>query len=111
MTSYRVIIQPAAATEIEQSYLRIAAEAPETAARWYNGLLDAIESLSAHPRRCALAPENAAFEYEIRHLLYGRKGRRYRALLTVVDDAVHVLHFRHWAQQPMAIGEILSPRR
>ncbi len=41
MTTYRVIIQPAAATEIEQAYLRIAADAPETATRWYNGLLGA----------------------------------------------------------------------
>ncbi len=110
MTTYRVIIQPAAAAEIEHAYLRIAAEAPETAARWYNGLLDAIESLSAHPRRCSLAPENSAFEYEIRYLLYGRKGRRYRVLLTVLEDAVHVLHFRHWAQQTMAAGEIRGPQ-
>ena len=49
MTAYRVILQPAAAAEIEQAYLRIAEEAPETAVRWYNGLMDAIESLSAHP--------------------------------------------------------------
>ena len=110
MTTHRVIIQPSAEAEIEQAYLRIAAEAPETAARWYYGLLNAIESLSEHPQRCSVAPENDAFEYEIRHLLYGRKGRRYRVLLTVVGDTVHVLHFRHWAQQPMAAREILAPR-
>lgn len=111
MTTYRVIIQPPVETEIEQAYLRIAEEAPETAARWYYGLLDAIESLSDHPKRCSLAPENSAFEYEIRHLLYGRKGRRYRVLLIIVGDVVHVLHFRHWAQQRMAAGEIQIPRR
>ncbi len=110
MTAYRVIIQPSAEAEIEQAYLRIAREAPETAARWYCGLLDAIESLSDHPRRCSLAPENSAFEYEIRHLLYGRKGRSYRVLLTVVGDAVHVLHCRHWAQQSMTASEIRGPR-
>ena len=107
--TFRVTIQPAAEVEIEQAYLRIAAEAPETAARWYNGLLDAIQSLDSLPSRCGLAPENAAFEYEIRHLLYGRKGRRYRALFTVVDDTVHVLHFRHWAQRTMAASEIQRP--
>ncbi len=110
MTIYRVIIQPPAETEIEQAYLRIAADAPETAARWYYNLFDAIESLSAHPKRCSLAPENGAFEYEIRQLLYGRKGRTYRALLTVVGDTVHVLHFRHWAQRTMAANEIRRPR-
>jgi plasmid stabilization system protein ParE len=106
---YRVVIQPPAQADIEATYLRIAAEAPETAVRWYNGLIDAIESLSLHPRRCALAPENPAFEHEIRHLLYGRTGRRYRVLFTVVDDRVHVLHFRHWAQRTMSAKEILPP--
>ncbi len=104
--TFRVIVQPPAEDEIETAYLRIAADAPETAARWYNWLMDAIESLSSHPRRCSIAPENAAFDLEIRQLLYGRKRRSYRALLTIVGDEVHVLHFRHWAQRPMRRGEI-----
>lgn len=107
--SYRVVVQPAAETEIEQAYERIAAEAPMNAARWYNGLMDAIASLSSYPNRCGLAPEDPAFDLEIRQLLYGRKGRRYRTLLTVVGDTVHVLHFRHWAQRPMFAGEIQKP--
>ena len=107
--TYRVIIQPPAEVEIERAYLRIAADAPETAARWYNGLLDAIESLSSLPSRCNLALENEVFDLEIRHLLYGRKGRRYRALFTIVEDTVHVLHFRHWAQRPMTAEELRTP--
>ncbi len=107
--TFQVIVQPPAEIEIEQAYLRIAAEVPETAAHWYNGLLDAIASLDSLPSRCSLAPENAVFEYEIRHLLYGRKGRRYRVLFTVVDETVHVLHFRHWAQRTMAASEIRRP--
>ena len=106
--TYRVIIQPAAGQEIEQAYIKIAAEAPVAAARWYNGLMEAIESLSSHPTRCSLAPESASFDLEIRHLLYGRKGRRYRALLTIAGDTVHILHFRHWAQRPMTAGDIQS---
>ncbi len=104
--TFTVIVQPPAGVEIERAYLTIAAEAPETAARWYNGLMDAIESLSSLPARCSLAPENDAFDLEIRHLLHGRKGRRYRALFTIVGDNVHVLHFRHWAQRPMIAEEI-----
>ncbi len=64
--TYQVIIQPPAGVEIERAYLRIAANAPETAARWYNGLLDAIESLSSLPARCNIAPENDAFAFEIK---------------------------------------------
>lgn len=107
--TFQVIIQPPAEAEIENAYLRIAVEAPETAVRWYNGLREEIASLSSLPTRCSLAPEDAAFEYEIRHLLYGRKGRRYRILFTIVDDRVHVLHFRHWAQRPMGSEEIQGP--
>lgn len=84
--TYRVIVQPPAEAEIENAYLRIAPDAPEAAARWYNRLLNAVESLSSHPERCSLAPENAAFDLEIRQLLYGRKGRSYRTLLTIVGD-------------------------
>lgn len=104
--TYRVIVQPPAEGEIEQVYLRIAQRAPQAAASWFNGLLEAIRSLADFPQRCALAPENDAFEEEIRQLLYGRKGRRYRALFTTVGDEVHVLHFRHWAQRPMKPEEI-----
>ncbi len=107
--TFTVIIQPPAEAEIERAYLTIAAEAPETAARWYNGLWDAIESLSLLPARCAVAPESDVFGLEIRQLLYGRKRRRYRVLFTVADDDVHVLHFRHWAQRPMTADEIQIP--
>ncbi len=107
--TYEVIIEPPAEIEIEQAYLKIAADAPMAAARWYNGLLDAIERLSSHPKRCSLAPEDSAFELEIRQLLYGRKGQRYRALLTITEDTVHVLHFRHWAQAAMTADEIQKP--
>lgn len=107
--TYRVIVQPEAEREIERAYLRIAAEAPRTAARWFAGLFDAIASLSSRALHCSLAPETRFFEREIRHLLYGRKGRKYRVLYTVVDDTVHVLHFRHWAQRTLAPDEVRKP--
>lgn len=106
--TYRVVIQPSAGVEIEQAYLRIALDAPDTATRWYNDLLVAIESLASFPLRCSLAPEDEAFNVKIRHLLYGRKRRRYRALFTIAKDTVHVLHFRHWAQRPMTRDEVKS---
>ena len=33
----------------------------------------ACDSLSELPHRCALAPENAEFPFEVRQLIYGRK--------------------------------------
>jgi hypothetical protein len=43
-------------------------------------------------QRCALAPENARFPFEVRHLLYGRKPHIYRIIFTVEGDTVSVLH-------------------
>ncbi|MEE9295680.1 MAG: type II toxin-antitoxin system RelE/ParE family toxin [Phycisphaerae bacterium] len=68
---YRVIIQPEAQADMESSYGWIAEESPTRAARWYNGLLDAVEGLKQFPQRCGLAPENDTFKQEIRQLLYG----------------------------------------
>lgn len=46
------------------------------------------------PERCPLAPENDAFEVEIRQLIY----RSHRVLFTVLGSRVHILHIRHVRQ-------------
>ena len=51
---------------MEAAYEWIAERAPLTAARWYNRLLQAIESLADYPARCSLAPEDEFFPEEIR---------------------------------------------
>ena len=75
--------------------------AGETGIRWFAGLQDAIASLTEFPARCPLAPENAAFAFEVRHLLYGRKPQVYRILFTIEDQTVYVLHIRHGRRQPL----------
>jgi len=75
--------------------------AGETGLRWFVALQDAIASLAEFPQRCPLAPENAAFPFEIRHLLYGRKPHVYRILFTIEDHSVYVLHIRHGRRQPL----------
>jgi plasmid stabilization system protein ParE len=59
--TYQVIIEAPAQADIEEVYRRLAADSLEQAARWYNGLVDAITSLATLPQRCAFAPENAFF--------------------------------------------------
>jgi len=58
----------------------------------------AIQSLATFPTRCSRAPENDAFEEEIRHLLNGKRGGVYRILFTIKDDVFSVLFIRHSAQ-------------
>ena len=79
---YYLVIQPPALDEIENAYLWIKAEAPQSADHWFDGLMAKLETLKEFPERCGLAEENEYFEDEIRQLLYGRRGGVYRILFT-----------------------------
>jgi len=81
--TYRVEVTDQAEAEAEEAYLWILERAPEAAARWWNGLEEAILSLEEMPARCPLAPENDELEEEIRELLYGKRQHRYRILFTI----------------------------
>ena len=76
------------------------------AQRWYQQLREAIESLTNHPERCPLAPENEYFEEEIRHLLYGRRHGVYRILFTIQEETVFVLAVHHGARQPLQPADL-----
>jgi plasmid stabilization system protein ParE len=69
--------------------------------RWFLALQDAIASLAEFPERCPMAPESAAFPFEVRHLLYGHPPHVYRILFTIEDKTVYVLQIRHGRRQPL----------
>jgi plasmid stabilization system protein ParE len=73
----------------------ISQQAGEAGMRWFQGLEKAISSLAAFPVRCPIAPENEAFPFEIRHLLYGRRPHVYRLIFTVESETVYILHIWH----------------
>lgn len=101
---YTVILQPAAEEEIEAGYLYLLSEASvAVAVRWFNQLEQAIETLEAMPRRCAVAPESSYFELEIRQLLVDP----YRILFTIAGKEVHVLHVRHASRRRLGETEAL----
>ena len=104
MTTFRVIIQPSASAEMEAAFLWIADHSPEAAVKWFNELQIAIQGLETFPKRCPLAPENDAFQEEIRQLIYGRRTGRYRIFFTIRSDAVHILHVRHGARDYLEPG-------
>ncbi len=76
---YLVEVSPAALAEAEAAYQWIANSSQANAARWFNGLLDAIISLESNPRRCSLARESGLLPAEVRQLVYGL----YRILFVV----------------------------
>ena len=81
--TYRVIIQPQAEADIETAYLWKRDNAPQAAARWFAGIVEAIDSLDQFPARCPLAPENEHFTQEIRQFLHGPRNDVYRILFTI----------------------------
>jgi plasmid stabilization system protein ParE len=97
--TYQVVVQPSAQAEMEAAYEWTAERAPMSAARWYNGLIDALRSLADNPERCPLAPENECFPEEIRNLIYSKRRNAYRIIFTIRSDMVHVLHVRRGARQ------------
>ena len=73
----------------------------DAAARWFNGLEEAIYSLGDHPRRCPVAPEGRKMKRQLRHLLYGKSPYVYRVIYEVDErrQIVWVLHVRHGARR------------
>lgn len=98
MTFY-VEMTVTATAEAEEAHLWKLQRSAVSAAKWYNGLVDAIDSLSAYPERCSLAPESETFGKEIRQLMYGKHQGTWRILFEVRGDTVYVLHIRHGRQQ------------
>jgi plasmid stabilization system protein ParE len=96
--TYRVLLTDRAASDLDEAYRWYAERSEEGAVRWYDGFVDALATLERNPERCALARENRKFSIEIRQLPYGRR-RNWRALFTVREDAVVVLHIRHTARR------------
>jgi plasmid stabilization system protein ParE len=118
VTDYELVITDVADGEIDAiaDWLALNVSA-EYAGRWYEGLRDALRTLTFMPRSHAIAPENPRYEYEVRRLLYyGPSKRRghsvYRVLFHVIEPGtgdepgiVRVLHVRHGARQAEGIDE------
>jgi len=105
---YKLIIQPSASVDLEESYRWIAERSPARAPGWFNRFIKALTSLQTNPERCEIAPESKSVGVIIRQLLYGRRGGVYRALYTIRGQEVHVLHIRHAAREYMTQEEFFS---
>lgn len=106
--AYKPIILPQAEADIAEAFIYLSEGAPEAATRWYHLIKTEIESLSAMPARCPLAPEAAKLGLELRHLLYGKRPGIYRIVFRIVEEAqeVHILAVRHGARKSLTDEEI-----
>lgn len=95
--NYRVVITATAKSNLREYYQRAAENALETAANWLNRFHAALQTLSTQPDRCPVAAENSLVESEVRQFNFGRRVGTYRALFTIVNNEVQILHIRRAA--------------
>jgi toxin ParE1/3/4 len=90
--AYRVEITTRAQRDLANLYRRIAVETSAQAAKWFNGMAEAVSSLEEYPRRNPATSENRAW----RHLLYGKKPYVYRIVYKIEEETstVYILHIR-----------------
>jgi plasmid stabilization system protein ParE len=106
--TYRVIVTPAAESDLRTAYRYIRSQAPRAAREWIRRARQAAKSLARHPERCPLAPESASFHQPIRELFFGSGNRgTYRFLYVVFEEekSVYILHVRHGSMLPLSPGE------
>lgn len=105
---YRVVVTRKAKDDLRHYFTVAAVHAPETAARWLHGFEVALQTLSTNPMRCPLAPENGLVEPPIYQFLYGRRSSRYRALFTIEESSVLILHVRRGTMDKAAETDLFG---
>jgi toxin ParE1/3/4 len=106
--AYHVEFTDRARRDLHYLYTQINAAESSAAARWFNGLEDALHGLEQFPRRCPLAPEGKKAKTPLRHLLYGNKPHVYRAIYKIDEQkkTVYILTIRHGAMEEALPDEL-----
>ena len=106
--THPVIVTQKVKDDLRHYYAVAAGHAPETAARWFNRFEKALQTLSTHPTRCPLAPENDLVDQPVYQFFYGKRSARYRALFTIEGDRVFVLHIRRGTMDKAAEADLFG---
>jgi toxin ParE1/3/4 len=106
--TYRVEFAARAVRDLEILYVEKNAAESDAAARWYNGLEQAVYALASHPYRCPVAPEAQRAKRKLRHLLYGKKPHVYRVIYEIdkLRQTVWVLTIRHGAPRKLKTSDL-----
>jgi len=88
---YRVEITATAERDLAAIHAYIAADDPEAARAWLEGLEQHAATLERFPNRCPVIPEAADLRCDYRHLMHGP----YRILFRVKGRTVFVVRIFH----------------
>jgi plasmid stabilization system protein ParE len=100
---YTVEVSRAALADIEEAYQWLFERSPQGAARWFNRLMDATESLRQSPERCRVVPDVEGRGAEVRQLLVGSPPGVYRVFFSIHEELVRIHHVRHAARESSGI--------
>jgi len=106
--TYIVEFAARAARDLEILYMEKNAAESQAAARWYNGLEQAVDAIALFPNRFPLAPEARGAKRKLRHLLYGKMPHVYRVIYEVEESrqTVWVLTIRHGARRKLKVSTL-----
>lgn len=94
--AYRVVVTDKAEADIESILKWFDQQsATQAGARWYAQFVAKLETLENHPERCPIAVESVDIGQEIRELLLGRRGYKYRVFFKMSGRSVVVLRVWH----------------
>ena len=85
---------PSAKADIFEIRAWLLENAPDQADAWLWACSEASTSLRNHPLRCRISDESAAFDAQVRELLFGDTRNVYRMLFTVAGSKVNILRVR-----------------
>jgi plasmid stabilization system protein ParE len=102
MSPYTVVVLPRAARDVDSILAWLGKRSLLGAQRWTKALDSAKLRLSEDPVKFPLIKERIRFPFEVRDVLFKTpKGRRYRAIFTIVGDEVRILRVRRPGQRPI----------
>lgn len=106
--TYHVELADRAVRDLETLYVEKNAAESQAAARWYNGLEEAIYALATYPYRCPIVSETRTVKRKLRHLLYGNRPHIYRIIYEIDErrQTVWVLTIRHAARRKVKASEL-----
>jgi toxin ParE1/3/4 len=107
--TYLVEFAARAVCDLEILYIEKNAAESHAAARWYNGLEQAVYALASHPNRCPIVPEARRAKRKLRHLLYGNRPHIYRVIYEIDEgrQTVSVLAIRHGSRRRIKPGDLV----
>ncbi len=99
---YQLRILKRAEADAHKIYEWIEERSPQGAQRWFIAFETAANKLLDNPFLWSLAPENELVDYEVRQFIFKTKrGQMYRAIYTVIEDEIRILHVRGSRQDLM----------